>query len=70
MKIFFRSLSLPRDVAAARVPGEEECVLLLNEHATVHDIAAALTDLVTDWAEESWIYVGSVTGSHLRAVGD
>lgn len=70
MKIAFASLPLPREVAVARVPGERECTLLLNEDASMAEVAEALTDLVAEWAAESWIYVGGVVGPHLRAVGD
>lgn len=67
MRIAFESLPLPADVAVALVEGERESTLVLNERASVADIAASLTELVGQWAGEEWIYVGRALESHLRA---
>lgn len=66
---FSTSPDLPADVAAALVPGEFASTLILNEGATAREVASALTSLMQQWVDETWIYVGRVEEvRHLRAL--
>lgn len=66
---FHTSDKLPDDVAATLVSGDRASSLLLNVGASTEDVAAALTEIATQWADDAWIYVGSVSAEpRLRAL--
>lgn len=50
--------SLPDDAAAGLMVGEREGHLYLRRDATADQLAEALTQIVTEWAESDWMYIG------------
>lgn len=63
---------LPDGAAVGLLAGRHEAIFYLRDDATAADIAEALTELVSPWVQQSWLYVGAVpeAARPLRAVGD
>lgn len=57
---------LPEDVHVSIVEGPHSVVLQLSDAATLDEIAYALTLAVTDYAADSWLYVGTLDWSEAK----
>lgn len=50
--------SLPDDAAAGMMLGVKAGHLYIRRGATADEVAEALTEIVTEWARDDWMYIG------------